>query len=418
MKITTISNILLLLVLFPYISLSYTPYDTQPYALIFSFFIFSILVVKKNNNLSFPRPLGCILLIFLYAICIYHFFSDHLYGYRSLAGYASIFFIALASYKTFKYINVKYYIISIFIWLFFGVAQLTIDKYFCSWLLPRMSSSVTRGVTSLAVEPSYYAIVCIFLLILNDVFYITDKYNKSLYFIIMIILSFQILISLSGLGLLFLTIFFFAKIISVLLSGGIVRNFSAVCFCGMVSLVFLFSFFYIPELQSTRGGVLLTNAINDPMMLFYTDGSIADRASHLLLSSYSLIYSHGIGLGLGTWNNINVYALINSAGGWVEKIASVDLSIGGRILSGWGSAFFELGIVGVFLFLTVLWIMFFGMRRNKKMRSVYLSSSIVIFSIMCMAVPLAFPLFGYIIGIFLYYNYLDTNNFPKKEALV
>ena len=417
MKITTISNILLLLVLFPYISLSYTPYDTQPYTLIFSFFIFSILVVKKKNNLSFPRPLGCILLIFLYAICIYHLFSDHVYAYRSLAGYASIFFIALASYKTFKYINVKYYIISVFIWLFFGVVQLTTDKYFCSWLLPRMSSSIERGVTSLAVEPSYYAIVCIFLLILNDIFYIADKYNKLLYFIIMILLSFQILISLSGLGLLFLTIFFFAKIISVLLSGGIVRNFITVCFCGMVSFFFILSFLYIPELQSTRGGALLTNAINDPIMLFYADGSIADRASHLLLSFYSLIYSHGIGLGLGTWNN-NVYALINSAGGWIEEIASVDLSIGGRILSGWGSAFFELGIVGVFLFLTVLWIMFFGMRRNRKMRSVYLSSSIVIFSIMCMAVPLAFPLFGYIIGIFLYYNYSDIKKPPKKEAVV
>jgi len=224
-KVNTFSNILLFLVLFPYLSLIRTPFDTLPFAVIFSILIFSIFLIKKDDNLSFPFPLWTLFLIFLYALGIYFINSDYYYGMRSLTGYASVFFITLASYNTFKYINVKNYIFSIYIWLFFGIAQLLFNKNFGRWLVPRMSTSVERGVTSLAVEPSYYATVCIFALILNELFYRNAKYNRKLYYILMCILVFQIIISFSGLGFLFLLVFFFSKCISLIFfNRGIKRN--------------------------------------------------------------------------------------------------------------------------------------------------------------------------------------------------
>jgi len=403
-KVNTFSNILLFLVLFPYLSLIRTPFDTLPFAVIFSILIFSIFLIKKDDNLSFPFPLWTLFLIFLYALGIYFINSDYYYGMRSLTGYASVFFITLASYNTFKYINVKNYIFSIYIWLFFGIAQLLFNKNFGRWLVPRMSTSVERGVTSLAVEPSYYATVCIFALILNELFYRNAKYNRKLYYILMCILVFQIIISFSGLGFLFLLVFFFSKCISLIFfNRGIKRNqifFPSI----IIPLFIIFLFLYLPALQNTRAGILLRSGLRGPTTLLFTDQSVADRVSHVLLSFYSLFYSYGIGLGLGTWGDYS-NLLTASAGGRIEELANVWLSTGGRIMSGWGSVIYEIGIFGVLFVMVFLWIMFVGSRRNKEMKSVYFMSMLTIGFIMLMAVPIAFPLFGYTLGVFLYYAY-------------
>lgn len=401
MKINSFSNILLLLCLFPYISLFRTSFDTQPFALIFSVFFFSILLVAKGKTLSFSFPLWLIFLVFLYAICLYligpNYGTD---GLKSLASYASVFFIALASCKTFKYVNLKVYFLSVFTWLFFGVMQLLFSKTFGNWFVPRMATSIGRGVTSLAVEPSYYAIICIFFLVLNEIFHKDTKYGNGLYFVIMFLLLFQIVISLSAMGFLFLMIFFFSKCISVFVFAKGLKKLYMPFLMMIIPILLILSFLYMPILQGKRANILLREAIKSPMSLIFIDQSIAARASDIFLSFYSLIYSSGIGLGLATGAN---YALLLA--GEINNLISVHLvGLGGRIMSGWGSAVYELGIVGVIFILTFLWIVLKGISRNKKMRPVYLSSAITIGSIMLMSVPLAFPLFGYILGIFLYYS--------------
>ena len=215
MRISNFSNILFLLVAFPYISLISTPFDVQPFALILSI-LFLLLLLTEGNNLSFPRPLGLIFFIFLYAACLYLFRSNYNYGLRSLAGYASVFFIALASYKTFRYVSLKTFYFTVFVWGFFGIVQLLFEKTFGNWLLPRMSTSVTRGITSLAPEPSFYAIICLFLLILNEIFHKDTEHSGKIYFVIMFVLLFQMVISLSGVGILCIFVFFFVKYLSTL----------------------------------------------------------------------------------------------------------------------------------------------------------------------------------------------------------
>lgn len=413
-KVNTFSNILLFLVLFPYLSLIQTPFDTQPFAVIFSILIFSIFLIRKDNDLSFPFPLWVLFLIFLYALGIYFVNSNYYYGIRSLVGYASVFFIAFASYKTFKYFNITIYIFSIYIWLFFGIVQLLFNKNFGKWFVPRMSTSIERGVTSLAVEPSYYATVCIFALILNELFYRNAKYNRKLYYILMCILIFQIIISFSGSGFLFLLVFFFSKCISLIFFERGIKKHRILFSSTIIFFLIILLFLYLPALQCTRAGVLLKNTLNDPLTLLFTDQSVADRISHVLLSFYSLFYSHGIGLALGTWGD-HANLLTTSAGGKIEEIANVWLSTGGRIMSGWGTVIYEIGIFGVLFIIVFLWIMFTGLRRNKEMKAVYFISMLTIGFIMLMAVPIAFPLFGYTLGAFLYYAYKDKGQEFQKE---
>ncbi|MBA7518375.1 hypothetical protein ES705_10445 [subsurface metagenome] len=413
-KISTFSNILLFLVLFPYLSLIQTPFDTQPSAVIFSILIFSIFLIKKDNNLSFPFPLWALFLIFLYALGIYFINSNYYYGMRSLVGYASVFFITFASYKTFKYSNIKIYIFSINIWLLFGVVQLLFNKNFGRWFVPRMSTSATRRVTSLAVEPSYYATFCIFALILNELFYRNAKYNRKVYYIIMCILVFQMIITFSGSGFLFLLVFFFSKCISSIFFDQGIKRYKILFSSTIILFLIIFLFLYLPALQYSRAGLLLKNALKDPIALLLTDTSVADRVSHVLLSFYSLLYSKGIGLGLGTWGD---YAdlLTTFTGGRIEEIANVRLSTGGRIMSGWGSTIYEIGIFGVLFIIVFLWIMFVGLRRNKEMKSIYFISMLTMGFVMLMAVPIAFPLFGYTLGAFLYYAYRSKGQEFQKE---
>jgi len=413
-KVNTFSNILLFLVLFPYLSLIQTPFDAQPFAIIFSILIFSIFLIRKDDNLSFPFPLWTLFLIFLYALGIYFINSNYYYGIRSLVGYASVFFITFASYKTFKYFNIKIYIFSIYIWLFFGIVQLLFNKNFGSWFVPRMSTSVGRGVTSLAVEPSYYATVCIFALILNELFYRNAKYNHKVYYLVMSILVFQIIISFSGSGFLFLLVFFFSKCISLIFFERGIKKYRILFSSTIIFFLIILLFLYLPVLQYTRAGILLKNTLKDPLTLLFTDQSVADRISHVLLSFYSLFYSYGIGLGLGTWGDYS-NLLTASAGGRIEEIANVWLSTGGRIMSGWGSTIYEIGIFGVLFIIVFLWIMFAGSRRNKEMKSVYFMSMLTMGFVMLMAVPIAFPLFGYTLGVFLYYTYRGKGQEFQKE---
>ena len=417
-KIATFSNILLVLVLFPYFSIIQTPFDTQPFAVIFSILIFSILLVKKDSELSFPFPLWVLFVIFLYTMVIYFINSNYYYGMMSLAGYASVFFITLVSYKTFKYINIRIYFLSIFIWFFFGVTQLFFNKSFGRWFVPRMSTSVARGVTSLAVEPSYYATVCIFALILNELFYKNAKYNRKVYYTVMCILVFQTIISFSGLGFLFLLVFFFSKCISLIFFDRGIKRSRAFFSSIIIPLLIILLFLYLPVLQHTRAGILLRSGLRDPVTLLFTDQSAADRISHILLSFYSLFYSYGVGLGLGTWGDYS-NLLIASAGGRIEELANVWLSTGGRIMSGWGSTIYEIGTFGVLFIIVFLWIMFAGLRRNKEMKSVYFMSMLTMGFVMLMAVPIAFPLFGYTLGAFLYYAYRgkgqELQNYKRNE---
>lgn len=170
------------------------------------------------------------------------------------------------------------------------------------------------------------------------------------------------------------------------------------------------------KLKYSRFGSLLTLATEDPFLLIYTDGSIADRLVHILLSHLSLFYSNGIGLGLGNWSEYS-WSIANWIGGFPLELAQVNITEKGRIMSGWGTVIFELGFIGIIFFGTFAYIMYRGYRSgDKNMKSLYLSSFIIIFFIMLNAVSISYPLFGFLIGAFIYIQIEKRKDNNEKVA--
>lgn len=392
----SLSCFLFLMCLFPYISFIRLPIDTQPYALVLSSFIL-FLLLAYNKEIQIPIMLIPYFFVTCYALLMMIFVSDISNGIRSVVGYISVFLIALVSYTTFEKVKGKYFIFSVVVWLIFGFLQMFVNKNFGSFMLSRLATSDERGVTSLAVEPSLYSVVCIFFFILNDIFYFKKEYPKKTYRIIFLIIFIQILFARAGLGVVALGVYLFAKLIT---SRGIEKKIKTLFSIGLTALILFLCFLYSPSLQHTRVGMLFQKVINDPANIIYTDQSIADRLGHILVSHVSLIYSNGLGFGLGTWDT-HVHELSGGSGEFIKKVTSSYISEG-RIMSGWGTAIFELGIIGVLFLSLFIFIMLRGARKvNPELRSVYFSSLISIYFVMLMAVPLAFPLFGYTIGVFM-----------------
>lgn len=400
------ANILFLLSAFPYLSPVNFGIDTQPYALIFSILI-AYLALADRSVLDIPGTLVWLLLIFFYASCLFAFSPDKLNAGKSLAGYATLFFVTYASYRSVKNVQIKWFNLSVYLWLFFGVAQVVIGRHFGSFLLPRMTTSDTRGVTSLAVEPSYYAIICVFLLVLNDAFQAIGKQEKKQHLRIMLLLILQMLITFSGIGFLFLMIYLMGNTLAIVVREGLVKRAPRLLLLGLLALIAFASFTMIPALEYSRAGRILEGMSGNTTGLLFFDGSIASRVTAAILPIYSFFYSHGLGLGLGTWSS-NYQAISHYAGGAVETISQVGYTQStdaARIMSGWGTAVFELGIAGVLLIAIFIGSIIRGANQTGKISSVFISSGFTIFVLMFMAVPLTYPLFSYVLGLYLYYGH-------------
>ncbi|NJJ38539.1 hypothetical protein [Paenibacillus apii] len=395
------ANFLLLLSLFLYVCPINLGFDTQPFALMLSTLIVTFTILK-TKKISMNSNVFVLFLMFFVACFFFAINANKAAGLRSLAGYASLFMVTLASYRTSRYIKTTWFNFAVYLYLSVGIIQLTVDKKFGAFLLPRMSTSVERGITSLAVEPSAYAVVCIFMLMINDFLLATGKQNKRKYFIITLLLIAQILVTLSGIGLLFLTVYLTSKVISILLKDGIAKHKGKlIIFALIIGSVFA-SFRNIDSLQRSRGGLVLNAAISNPKLLLIEDGSIADRLTHAILPIYSLSYSHGVGLGMGTWAKYAIN-LRSYAGGFIEIMGQHATLTVDRIMSGWGTALYELGSLGfVYMFVFINIIVAGAKTKDKKLAMVYISSGITIWLLMFMSIPLAFPLFSFMMGMFMY----------------
>lgn len=393
--------------LFPYISLVITPFDTQPYALLFSLLI-PITLMIKSKDLSIPRKLIPFFLLFVFSLfrAMLDFHSINVL--RSLVGYGSVFFISLAGFYSFKYMKGEHFVYAVKIWFFVGIVQNFFNKSFGSEVVARMSTSLDRGVTSLAVEPSYYAIVCVFFMILNDIFFVQKSYNKKTYNFVFLITTLQVVMSKSALGVIIFAIYLVGRFLFIKSMKRKVLGLLAFSIAFM-TIVYLFK--EVPELQRTRLAYLIELARINPMNLIYLDGSISDRLSHILVSLASLFHSYGLGFGLANFDTQALY-IANNSGDFIRSVTRVHFTYG-RIMSGWGTSIFEMGLIGLTLPMSFFSIMISGIKRtHNEMKYVYKVSLFTIFLIMMTSVPLSFPLFSYLIGVFVY---LQSQDWEEKQ---
>lgn len=375
--------------LFPYITIFSTPFDTQPYPVILGIVII-FLEFLKDKDLKIPKIIGIYLLILFYALFIYLFSMNVMAGLRSLYSYISLFVVTLASYYSISFFKFKYLKGAVYTWFFFGTIQQFIMRNFGQIILPRLSTSFDRGVTGLSVEPSSYGIMVMFFLLLNDLFYEHNKSDKKDFLIVRILCIIQLLYARSALTfLLFFIYIAFTFIIKI--------NFKKIITLLISSSIFLIVYELRDSIiisHSSRLSVLWYKLQGGIMNLILHDGSIADRLLHILIPLKSLFLSYGMGYGLGNWEEYS-YQIIAKDNSLIRLLSQVNFT-SGRIMSGWGSILFELGIVGI-LFLLVYLFIIHKLKKNKT----YLINTLTLGILMAMSVSLAHPCFSLILAIYI-----------------
>lgn len=396
------SNVVFILAIFPYVSIFHLPFEVQPWPLIIAS-LFSLFLLCEDR-FSIPTPLKILALLVFYSILTFVYLyingnADIMIGIRSLAGYISVLVFSFVGYKTFSYVKSKYYIGSIGVWLTAGLIQLFFGVMVFLPILTRVSTGGSRGLTSLATEPSFYATLCISLLILNEFFYLNKKYNTKFYVGIFIILLLQIILSYSGVGMMLLILFAGSKLFEILfIKEEKLRKWLAFCAIVLIALSLL-SFFSNKLLGDKRAGSVLKQSITNPVSLVQNDYSVSNRLMNPVVGVYGgIIESKGLGFGVGSKEK-------GPAPEWLSKIRGIETKFGGKIEGGLVSSVYELGFIGFVFIFTILWIVLMSIWKNKRMRPALITSVITLFIPMFIWGSLSVPLFGYILGIHLYYLY-------------
>jgi hypothetical protein len=370
---------------------------TQPYALLISIVI---VIYDLFNKCKSNKKLFFLFLIFILStiIALINLFLNgfDLTILRSLANYYSLFFITYAVFFSLIYnrgFNENILKTVIIIWFSVAFVQEYIDSTFMKFLNPRgisLGAGGGRGVVSLATEPTFYGIICIFLLLLTIEII---KSNRNLYVLLLLIQI--IFFAKSSMSILFLFI-----LISIYLSIIFIKSKFKfyqkifILFSVLISFM-IFVFILNNYLDNTRIYKLYKTILEDPFLLFTSDASANDRLSHIYFSIKGFFEHYFMPHGYLYWRNYLYNSLkYQDFFYWV--------SVGDRIMSGYGAAFFELGFFG----LSIPFIISSIIKDYKKpVFEVKLTYILFMNIILIAAIPLANPYLAFILGYFLYYNY-------------
>ena len=331
-----ISDIFFLFTFFPYLSLFNLPTDVQPYCLATSILIVSLYLIKHKFKLpQFSIPLLLLLFIstVLFLISPFNFTS-----LRSLSNYYSIVFVSFATYIILSYRKglpssvLKRVII---IWFAVGLIQVSIDREFLNFLLSRASTSSTRGTLGLAPEPTFYGITC-FLLIIIANFHL--KQRRYIFLLVIQIMFFAKSSMMVLFLIIYVTVYFFSVIISLKIS---IRN--IVSILGLIILGVLLINAVLFFFSGSRVSNLLLITYHDPFSIL-RDLSISDRLAHIYFPVRKFFENFFIphGYDYDTWKSYLRHT-------WTDDSIFSHVSIGNRIMSGYGAALFELGIFTIIL---------------------------------------------------------------------
>jgi len=377
---------------FPYVTFYSFGTDIQPWSIL-TIFVMSLIVFYHNTKID--KLLVFLFLPFLYALFLLPIAVDYTAAIRSLLGYLTIVLVPFIFYL----ILVKHYVLFIkilkfatIIYFIVGLIQILFYDEFMSFLLHRNSTTDSRGVTSLAVEPTFYGIVCLFLILLFLTLEIKDK-KKYIYLLLVQI----VFLAQSSMSILFLLIFYFyyflfkvsIKTIILVLFG--------------ISAMILFLYNMDLASHNIRIFQLINIFLSEPSNIFIADASINDRVSSIYFSFKGFIDNNFIANGFGTYSQyLNSELPKQNTFWWVSK--------SNRIMSFYGSILFEIGFIG-FVIPFVYSIIIF--RAYKYQISSALLYFFFLNTILLSAIPLSFPFVGIYMAVLLYKAKHETPNNPQ-----
>jgi len=388
-------------IFFPYIEFYDFGSDTQPYALILSILI-TFLYLYKYKKINMKLLL--LLIVTLISTTFILFDGLNKTVLRSLANYYSLFFITFATYITLKInnriFNDLFLKVIINTWLVVGLSQRFLNVELFYNIIARHSTTPGRGVVSLAPEPTFYGIICIFLLII--VFEKLEGRSRYLYAFNCI---FQILfLAKSSMVIIFLFILIFYFLLFSLLVNTNIKNLFIYFLLTSFSFV-SFNIIVRNFLNKTRIYELYMLFLQDPLSIFLKDASANDRFAHIFFSIKGFLTNYLLPHGFLEWSSY-----------LVEQVPKNDwffwVSFGSRIMSGYGAAFFELGFIGLLIPISIT-IVLINYNTSLKNKLIYFG---FFHTILFSAIPLAHPYLNFIMGYFLYYGHSKKRKEGRLNA--
>jgi len=371
--------LILLVSFFPYITPVSFGTDIQPWSIL-TVTTFSMLLFY--NGYRPPKVIVYLLIPTVFSIFLFPVGDNQFSSIRSVAGYFTIsltpivFYYMLKRHYDLTIIFLKFTVIA---YLIVGFVQIVFDMNFLSFLLNRVSTFGGRGSTSLSPEPTFYGIICLFLILL---FITLDVKNKSLFIYLLLL---QILfIAQSSMAILFLLIFgayysilkFNAKIFLLLI---------VTLFLGMVILNF-----YNYDIRALH---LLSQLITHPESLM-SDDSINTRMGIIYFSIKGFIDGYGMPNGFGAFSDYWTIEILKQ-NIFVQVYGTPPV----RIMSFYGSILFELGVIGLLIPISYSIIIFKAYKKNIKD---FLLFFFFLNTILFTAIPLSLPLVGVYMAALLY----------------
>jgi len=400
--VTALASLFLFFVFFPYLTIIPLGTDLQPYAL-----LVAVALLTLVSSWRWPAQIwllaGPIVASLLIGVVQLFSFS----ALRGIGAYATPFFVAGATYAVLRarprlVDNFIKYVP--YIWLAVGLIQATLDQEFMKALLPNMSLDPDRGVTGLATEPSFYGIFCLFLLVLN---YLRNSRDKLVAFVLL----FQILFLAKSSVAVF-------SLVTLLLYFGLVNlSIKQIALC---AIVMVGGYYAIVTLfpDDWRIVTLTSALLQDPSLLLLTDTSVNSRFGHFLFSTVGFFQDGLMPHGYGSFTHYVKEALAVRYPEYVW-LGSLDDDL--KIMSGYGSALFELGFVGL-LYLVSLTVASYKYFRGDVKSFLVLTA--FVHTIMFAAVQMSLPLLGLLIGYLSFYGHanrkklkqIDRRELPRRSV--
>lgn len=346
--------VFLLACLFPWVSFGTNSMDTQPWALIASvLYLFYLLInyrVSLGVFLTIPAAVIIVFSSVLASMFYYGTFTMDFSFLRGVSSYLTFIFIFVVYYFVYKKYGFQenlFYGANI-VWLLVGLLQISIGPYIFDSIVT-VRTSDTRGVTGLSPEPTFYGF---FLFFLNFIYLIQFNYKLKgaarKLFIINLLFIFMVAQSSSVILLLFVGALF------VLIYRANI----------LVLLLMLFSLFLLVlaldyfSPNSRLMSILSLLYEGGPLYLLSIDESVFARIMSIVYPYYWGIQNYLIPGGFHSIGTLPPVELVMS-----DYYFSYDVQ--GKVMSYFGSIFYELGFLSFLVFL-----LFFRCVYDRTFRSV------------------------------------------------
>lgn len=373
-----IERLFLLSCLFPWVSFRVLDMDMQPYSLVLG----ALVIIKNYKRVNDYRLIYPILMVSGSIIVALAYQTIDFLALRAIASYSSVFIISASflSLGIAKQTIVSYFSFASFIWASAALVQVIFGAEVLSFLMETRTSA-SRGVTSLAPEPTFYGIYLIFItwILLQFHDYKASHMGKKEKIAIMVNFISLFLFSKSTMAILFLFV-----IISIYLLFNVIRKMKISSIVLTIMIVFM-SFFAFNAFKKQAVGSRLYD-ISEQVLnvgvkdVVYADASINQRVKNVVLSIEGAIDSYFIPNGYHQFASVSESLKVKYDGFfWWGEPSNI-------ILSGIGSAMFELGIMFVFLILYI-----YSFRRKNEFK---MFEFVTMVTLMFSAIPLSFPLFS------------------------